>query len=293
MNYLTEIKLFYDWLETNPLPASAISLWHALMSIANRSGWSATLKVPYALLEVRTGLSRTTIYRERNRLRKVGRITVRSYKSNLCATYGLIPLKRAPEFPIETHSAMQSEIQNETESATQGETEEGFALQGAFQNEHIYRLNSDIVKEKTNKKENDATPAKERKSCAKKRETKRLNEVAFLDSLEEPWCVLMASWFEYKRIRRESYSSEMGAKKCLAQLRRLSGDNPSVAAAIIDRSMANNWAGLFALHDPSPPQARQYGQRIGQIMQSADEQRRQHFIDKLRGAGKTNTEIKN
>ena len=76
MNYLTEIKLFYDWLEANPLPASAISLWHALMSISNRSGWRPAIKVPYSLLELRTGLSRTTIYRERERLRKMGVKTV-------------------------------------------------------------------------------------------------------------------------------------------------------------------------------------------------------------------------
>ena len=33
------------------------------------------------------------------------------------------------------------------------------------------------------------------------------------------------------------------------------------------------------------PEGRQYGQRIGQIVQSDDEQKRQYYIDKLKNAG--------
>ena len=38
MNYLAEIRHFYDWLETESLPSNAIVLWHALMFTANRCG---------------------------------------------------------------------------------------------------------------------------------------------------------------------------------------------------------------------------------------------------------------
>lgn len=73
-------------------------------------------------------------------------------------------------------------------------------------------------------------------------------------------------------------------------LRNLSGGNADLAQRIIDQSMANNWAGLFALRDGMarghPPDGRQYGQRIGQIIQSDDEQKRQRYIDKLKNAGK-------
>ena len=74
-----------------------------------------------------------------------------------------------------------------------------------------------------------------------------LDTEKFLSSLNSPWRELMAAWLEYKRTRRESYTSELGAKKCLTMLRSLSGNNPAAAAAIIDRSVANNWAGLFPL----------------------------------------------
>ena len=46
MNYLTEIKLFYDWLETHPLTPSAIALWHGLMFMANRAGWEEVISIP-------------------------------------------------------------------------------------------------------------------------------------------------------------------------------------------------------------------------------------------------------
>lgn len=290
MNYLTEIKLFYDWLEANPLPASAISLWHALMSISNRSGWRPAIKVPYSLLELRTGLSRTTIYRERERLRKMGRIAFRSHGGNTCCTYRLIALESPPVFQIETDSATQSATQFAIQCETQEGTNGDFVLQTAFQNEHIYKLNRDIIKEKIKKKEKLTATSQERKSCAKKREGQRFNQGQFLDSLDESWRAVLATWFEYKRLRHESYRSEMGANKCLSLLRRLSEDDAVLAAAIVDQSMANNWAGLFSLRHTTPQCGRQYGQRIGQIMQSKDEQRRQHYIDKLRDAGKTDTE---
>lgn len=97
-------------------------------------------------------------------------------------------------------------------------------------------------------------------------------------------------WFDYKVSRREEYKTELGARKCLSLIRRLSSNNADTAQKIIDQSMANNWAGIFALRDGLargyPPDGRQYGQRIGQIIQSDDDQKRQRYIDKLKNAGK-------
>ncbi len=267
MNYMTELKLFYEWLETHPLSAASIALWHALMSIANRSGWNTTLKIPYSLLALRTGLSRTTLYREREKLRRAGRIAFRSNGGSACCTYRLISL--------EQQTIPQIETQPETQVGTQTVSNEDFVSHIAFQNGAHYKLNSFTEKEKTNKKEKDGEGRQERKSCAKKRETKRLNVAQFLASLDEPWRGLMASWLEYKRTKRESYRSEIGVKKCLTMLRNLSCGDPSVAAAIIDQSIANNWAGLFPLRSGAQPQ------RIGQILQPSSEERERQLLDKF------------
>lgn len=44
MNYLAEIKLFNEWLETEQLPSNAIVLWYALMFTANRCGLARRIR---------------------------------------------------------------------------------------------------------------------------------------------------------------------------------------------------------------------------------------------------------
>ena len=70
MNYITEIKLFYDWLETHKLSTGSIALWHSLIHIANKSNWSTPLSIPTSILMLKTGLSRSALYRARMGLEK-------------------------------------------------------------------------------------------------------------------------------------------------------------------------------------------------------------------------------
>ena len=40
MNYITEIKLFHDWLETHgEMTPAAVLLWYGLMFLTNKAGW--------------------------------------------------------------------------------------------------------------------------------------------------------------------------------------------------------------------------------------------------------------
>ena len=134
-----------------------------------------------------------------------------------------------------------------------------------------------MKKEKTSKKEKGGSSGEKRKSCAKKREMPRLNQAQFLSTLDSAWREPMTVWLEYKRSRRESYRSESGARKCLSLLRNLSGEDPTVAVAIIDRSIANNWAGLF----PLPPTQPARGQHPGQIIYPATDERTRRLLEKL------------
>ena len=67
-------------------------------------------------------------------------------------------------------------------------------------------------------------------------------------AFEEPF----SAWLEYKHQRRESYKSDMSLKACYNKLVKLAGGDPSVAMAIVEQSMANNWAGLFPLKNERP-----------------------------------------
>lgn len=89
MNYIAEIKVFYDRLELNPLPSPAIALWHALMSIANKTGWQQEFTVAVSVLMLKSGLNAQAIKRARNRLEQEGFLTWRSRGGNQSAVYHL------------------------------------------------------------------------------------------------------------------------------------------------------------------------------------------------------------
>jgi hypothetical protein len=91
MNYLTEIKLFYDWLETNSISDSGIVLWHALMHVNNKAGWITEFAVAISTLETKTGLKKGAILRARQRLQQAGRIDFKSRAGQQSAIYKIIP----------------------------------------------------------------------------------------------------------------------------------------------------------------------------------------------------------
>ena len=104
------------------------------------------------------------------------------------------------------------------------------------------------IKRQANDKQNalKTTTAEERESIrALSKEKENLKEK---ESFVQPeFKEAFAMWLEYKKQRRESYKSELSLKKCYNNLVKLSGGNPTVAMAVVEQSMANNWAGLFAL----------------------------------------------
>ena len=87
MNYLAELKAFYDRLELNPQPNTVIALWHALMSIANKAGWPDTFTVASSVLGLRSGLNASALKRARNKLATDGFIDWKPRGGNQSAQY--------------------------------------------------------------------------------------------------------------------------------------------------------------------------------------------------------------
>lgn len=79
MNYIAEIKAFYDLVQVKQLSQGQIDLWHALMHINNKCAWIEWFSVPNITLELYTGLSRSGIAKARNSLKQYGLI---DFKSN-------------------------------------------------------------------------------------------------------------------------------------------------------------------------------------------------------------------
>ena len=107
----------------------------------------------------------------------------------------------------------------------------------------------------TKEQEEDIPPAplleeeKEKEKDKKKILSKdNIKEKAKEKSFVSPeYAQVFSLWLEYKRQRKESYKSEMSLKICYNKLVKLSGNNPDIAVAIVEQSIANNWAGLFEL----------------------------------------------
>lgn len=276
---MTEIKLFYDWLETHELSAMGIALWHALMQIASRSGWQPELRVSLSTLVGRSSLSRTSVYKERDILRRYGLIDYRMSGGRGTGIYKLQSLETrfvsAPRTQSGTQAGDDTEIasRNASASRTQGGIQVGTDTSSL-------RLNySKLSEEKKEVAGEPATvftnsPPQKEKSCGQKeREPAPLFDVAcWLANTNDPWRELMTLWLEYKRSRRERYKSELSVRKCLSQLRLLADNDPHVAWQIIDQSIANNWAGLFPLRN---------GQHPGQILRPANDARTRSLLEKF------------
>ena len=136
MNYIAEIKAFYDRLELNPQPNTVIALWHALMSIANKAGWPDTFTVASSVLGLRSGLNASALKRARNKLATDGFIEWKARGGNLAAQYKINSLvvqnypKNEPQF----------EPQNEPQIAPQCEP------QSEPINKHKQKLNKEVPK---------------------------------------------------------------------------------------------------------------------------------------------------
>ena len=121
MNYLAEIKAFYDRLELSPQPNTVIALWHALMSIANKAGWPDTFTVAQSVLGLRSGLNASALKRARNKLATDGFIEWKQRGGNQSAQYRILSLVVQNQCKSEPQFAPQCEPQSEPQFAPQCE----------------------------------------------------------------------------------------------------------------------------------------------------------------------------
>lgn len=143
MNYILEIKAFYDWLEVNQLSTAGIVLWHALMHIANKTGWQDNFTVAIAVLEIKTGLKKQAIINARNNLKQAGLIEFSSRNGNQSAIYKINSFVSFKE----TQTNTQTQTQTNTQTSTQ---EQSINKQD--------KIKQNGTKKKNNKKEKELSP---------------------------------------------------------------------------------------------------------------------------------------
>ena len=87
MNYLKEILVFENWLEYNSaINKSDIRLWYTLMYAANRFNWKE-FTISISTLVFKSKLSKSEIYRSRNKLKQFGLIEFKERAGNQSTIY--------------------------------------------------------------------------------------------------------------------------------------------------------------------------------------------------------------
>ena len=87
MNYLKEILVFENWLEYNSaINKSDIRLWYTLMYAANRFNWKE-FTIAISTLIFKSKLSKSEIYRSRNKLKQFGLIDFKERPGNQSTIY--------------------------------------------------------------------------------------------------------------------------------------------------------------------------------------------------------------
>jgi len=69
-----------------------------------------------------------------------------------------------------------------------------------------------------------------------------------LSFVADDFLPIVQDWLAYKKEKKQTYK-QRGAKMFYSQLVNLSNNDAEIARLIIEQSMANNWAGIFALRN--------------------------------------------
>ena len=69
--------------------------------------------------------------------------------------------------------------------------------------------------------------------------------------IEKGFLKIFNRWLQYKKDKNQTYKNEDSIQAAYNSLYKLSNGSPKTASEIVERSLANNWAGLFALKNSS------------------------------------------
>ena len=206
MEYITEIKAFYNLTVDNPLSTGQIALWHALMYINNKCHWTKNFTVSNATLQLYTGLSVQGLIKARNVLKQRGLIDFTS------GTRG-----QAPAYEMKTSS------NNVTKSITNSTT-----------------TVKSSAKQKDNQKDNNSLTLKRQKT--KDKDKDNINPlIPFEGKLLES----VNLWLAYKAERGQKYKPT-GLQTLFKKIQDgVTEYGEAAVIRSIDNSIANNWQGLF------------------------------------------------
>lgn len=109
MNYIKELNAFREFLLEHELSAGAISLWHALMSINNKTRWKQQFNGPLAVVGQLAGLSKQGVMDAREKLLEHELIRYERGCPGKAPVYEMISLVPEP-FDLSLENAADSDV---------------------------------------------------------------------------------------------------------------------------------------------------------------------------------------
>lgn len=151
MNYIKQLKEFYNTITTEPIPPNAKNLYETLLHINSASYWRKEFSVANTYLILLTGLNISSLQRARNTLVQLGYIKYKKGIGNNAGTYII------KEFVVQNDT--DNEQQTDSKVNNKPTTDRTTNRQ---QTEHINKQNKTklkryIKKEKDKKEKNDLT----------------------------------------------------------------------------------------------------------------------------------------
>ena len=154
MNYLKEILTFENWLDYNSnVNKSDIRLWYTLMYTANRFNWKE-FSISISSLIFKSKLSKSDIYRSRNKLKQFGLIDFKEKKGNQCTVYKINSCVSLFGTHFGTQFGTESETTFDTPFNTVSETPIDTNVGNINKTKNINKNKKEIVKEKFGEFEN-------------------------------------------------------------------------------------------------------------------------------------------
>ncbi|SMB97825.1 Helix-turn-helix domain-containing protein [Thermanaeromonas toyohensis ToBE] len=130
MNYIHQLNTFYDWLQCNRLSSSAQLLYHTLLMVNNRAGWTEWFQITNQALCGLMDVSENTLKRARNELKQKGLIEFKpSFKRNERTAYRIIPFDKVSKFDTQSDTKQFSVSKIDTEVDTKTELVSKFDTQ--------------------------------------------------------------------------------------------------------------------------------------------------------------------
>lgn len=217
MNYIAEIKAFYDLVQVKQLSTGQIALWNALMYINNKCAWIEWFTVPNILLELNTGMSRSGVLKARNSLKQLGLI---DFKTNGT---------KATNYKINT---IAKSTQESNQDSTQGSKQDGKQVGTQDSKQDSNTLN------KLNETKQNEISKKEIKK-------KSFDDVFSEKNVTEELQKVLRDFIDMRKTIKKPMTSK-ALELLIDKVRKMSNDE-LIQIAILNQSIERGWQTVYPL----------------------------------------------